>query len=679
MNSELISKRIELAAEHRDRTTAAIRRQPIEVSAESTIAGFLKPVTTLLSLGNDNKHFSMNLGFLLVRGFTGIAGDARRSAKRVANEEAHYLGCISDCYEAATECVARHAEMADLVARSSGGQSLERLKQIGDVCRSLAVGPPESFREAVQLFWFAWNIRGRGTVGRLDQHLYPFYERDLASGCLTRDDAFVLLVDLWNGFNISGCGDTLINLMVGGQDGNGHDATNALSLMMIETALAVGKPEPHLSARLHARTPESFRRKLTELQAMGHGQGTIYNDEVIVPSLVEKGVPAASARNYANDGCTEVIIDGESDIAFVQLEAVKSLELTLFNGEEAPIPGAAIGRYHARTDEERLVSTGLTTGYKTGDFAQMTSFDQLHDAFLRQYLHQLDLQVDGLCEHERRVSEEGVSSPFMAGTFPETLRLGVDPARGGFTVPCRMVFSGSIPTAADGLAGIKKVVFEDKMCTPAEMIEALRVNFEGHEDLRRRCLAAPKFGNDDDRVDQIAADIARRFCQKIARYPTPSGKPLWPALYNFLFNDHAKFLGATPDGRKWRDPIGEHYSPTPGHARSGPTALIRSAAKGPLADACGSSIFHVSLSRDVVSRDGHGLNLMRGLVEGALEQGAAVMNIAVYDIDRMRDAQAHPEKHKDLVVRVWGFSARFVDLSSDMQAHIIQRTLGISA
>ena len=679
MNSALICGRIELAAEHRDQTIAAIRRQPIEVSAESTIAGFLKPVTTLLSLGNDNKHFSMNMGVLLAKGFSGIAQDARRNAGSLTGEEAHYLCCISDCYEAATEFVARHAEMAVLVARSSDGQSLERLNQIADVCRSLAVGPPESFREAVQLFWFAWNIRGRGTVGRLDQHVHPFYERDVASGRLTRDDAFALLVDLWNGFNISGRGDTLINLMVGGQDKNGRDATNALSLLMIEVSLAVGEPEPHLSARVHARTPEQFLRKLTELQSMGHGQGTVYNDEVIIPSLTEKRVPIASARNYANDGCTEVIIDGESDIAFVQLEAVKSLELTLFNGEEAPPPGPAIGRYHARTDEERPVSTGLKTGYKTGDFAQMTSFGEFYSAFLRQYLYQLDLQVDRLCEQERRLSEEGVSSPFMAGTFPETLRRGVDPARGGFTVPCRMIFSGSIPTAADGLAGIRTVVFEDKMCTPAQMIEALKANFEGHEDLRRRCLAAPKFGNDDDRVDQIAADIARQFCEKIVRYPTPSGKPLWPALYNFLFNDHAKFLGATPDGRKWRDPIGEHYSPTPGHARSGPTALIRSAAKGPLADACGSSIFHVSLSRDVVGRDGHGLSLIRGLVDGALKQGVAVMNLAVYDIERMRDAQVHPERHEDLVVRVWGFSARFVDLSSDMQEHIMRRTLGVPA
>jgi len=271
--------------------------------------------------------------------------------------------------------------------------------------------------------------------------------------------------------------------------------------------------------------------------------------------------------------------------------------------------------------------------------------------------------------------EEGVSAPFMAGTFPVTLAKGIDPFRGGFTVPCYMVFSGSIPTVADCLMAVKKLVFEEKHCTPTQMLEALQDNFEGHETLRQRCLAAPKFGNDDDRVDLIAADIARRFCGHVVSHRTLTGKPLWPALYNYLFNDHAKTLGATPDGRKWRDPIAEHYSPTPGRASNGPTSVICSAAKGPLAEACGSSVFNISLSRSMMDSSEQGRLILRGLLDGALKQGVAVMNIAIYDIKQMREAQRHPEKHEDMIVRVWGFCARFVDLSCDMQEHIIQRVL----
>ena len=143
-----------------------------------------------------------------------------------------------------------------------------------------------------------------------------------------------------------------------------------------------------------------------------------------------------------------------------------------------------------------------------------------------------------------------------------------------------------------------------------------------------------------------------------------------------MFNDTAKIVGATPDGRRWKEPVAEHYSPTPGRAKQGPTAVIRSAAKGPLAEACGSSIFHISLSRGVVSGNGTGKVLMRQLVKSAVQMGCAVMNIAIYDVDALRKAQVHPEQYEDLIVHVWGFSARFVDLCDDMQDHVIERALG---
>jgi len=238
-----------------------------------------------------------------------------------------------------------------------------------------------------------------------------------------------------------------------------------------------------------------------------------------------------------------------------------------------------------------------------------------------------------------------------------------------------MAFSGAIPTVADGLAAIRKVVFEDRFCTPAELLQALRDNFDGHEKLRQRCLAAPKFGNDDDAVDRIASDIARRFCEQVVACPTPDGKPFWPALYDFLFNYQTTITGATPDGRRWKEPVAEHYSPTPGRARRGPTAVIRSAAKGPLAQACGSSVFHISLSRGTIPENDAGRSLLQGLFTAALKMGVAVMNIAIYDVAALQEAKRHPEGHEDLIVRVWGFSARFVDLSDEMQDHIIARAM----
>lgn len=626
-------------------------------------------------LGDDNLHFAMNVQTLLRLGFAGIARTARKKAERLSGESAAYLRAISRCHEAAAGFAAAHADEARRSAGLHEGSDRERLLRVAENCRALAEREARTFVEAVQLFWFAWCMRGHGTIGRLDQHLCPFYEVDLAAGRLTREEALTILCELWESINRAGTGDTLVNLMIGGQTRDGRDGTNAISYLMIDAALAVRKTEPQLSVRIHAGTPEAFLDKVAQLQLQGHGQGAVYNDDVLVPSLCRLGVPLDSARCYANDGCTEVTIDGESGILFLQMEAVKSLELALFDGEENALPGDAVGQYHLRSHAARPLGTSLALGYRSGDFAAMTSFEEFYEAFLRQYLYQVDSKLDALSDRIRGQRQHGVTAPFLAGTFPKCLGAGDDPFRGGFTVDCYLLFSGSLPTVADGLAAVRKVVFEDRFCSPAELLEAPRANFDGHEELRKRCLAAPKFGNDDDYVDEIAADLGRRFCERVTTHPTPTGKPYWPAFYNFLFNDHAKFVAATPDGRRWKDPIAEHYSPTPGRARCGPTAVIRSAAKGPLADACGSSVFHVSLTRSTAPATAQGQALLRQLVGAAIKLGVAVMGIAIYDVDALRDAKVHPERHEDLVVRVWGFSARFVTLSEDMQDHIIARAI----
>ena len=686
-SNEQTQRRIEHAAECADNFCALLACTPPHIPNSGQLVGpiFLnrqglneqrQSVGKSATLGDDNLHFSLNVETLLTLGFHGIGRAAKARAVSVPEEEpSSYLQAISRCYVAVTELLQRHADLAQESMKGETGAEQERLAHIAERCHALTERAPETFLEAAQTFWLAWNIRGHGTIGRLDQHLFPFYERDLKAGRLTRENALAILCELWEGFNASGSGDTLMNLMLGGKDHLGSDRTNTLSELMLDASLAVRKSEPHLSVRVHAGSSEMFLNKVAELQLLGHGQGAIYNDEAIIPSLVQHEVPLMSACNYANDGCTEVIIDGESGIRFMQMEALKTLELTLFNGQENVLPGTPSGIYVTKNQAERELRTQLALGHESGDFAAMTSFEQVRDAYLRQYGHQIDTILARADEWITQALVAGVSSPFMAGTFPGCLETGLDPIRGGFAVPCNMIFSGSIPTVADGLAAIQQVVFTDRACTPAELLDALKSDFSGHEALRQRCLAAPKFGNDDDSVDQLATEIAQFFCHRISSHCTPDGTPMWPALYNFLFNDTAKIVGATPDGRRWRDPVGEHYSPTPGRAKCGPTAVIRSAAKGPLAEACGSSIFHVSLSRNTVPQDDFGKQLMRDLMRAALQLGVAVMDIAIYDVEELKRARAHPEHYGNLIVRVWGFSARFIDLCEEMQDHIIERAI----
>lgn len=629
--------------------------------------------------GADNLHFALNLGTLMRLGFAGIVAAAEKRRRGVSGtEEAAYLDAIARCYRGVTAFMTAHADAAaQRAATTTIRTDRERLELITATCRVLATGAPVTFLHGVQACWFAWVIRGHGTIGRLDQQLHGLYDADLAAGRLTRADAFIILRELWEKMNAAGSGDTLRNVMLGGQDADGRDATSDLSLLMLEVALAARSTEPHVNVRLHARTPPAFLEKLLDLQLLGHGQGTVYSDELLIPALQRYGgVPLAAARNYANDGCNEIIIDGESGIRICTMDAMKALELALFNGQGNALPGEAVGRYWHKAGPARPIHTSLEFGFGSGDMAAMTRFADVYEAVWRQYAYQVERKLKWLDDCIRQETEHAITAPFVAGLLPRCLEDGVDPVRGGHTVECNVLFSGTLTTLADALAGIRQVVFTDGFCSMAELLAALRADFAGHEPLRQRLLAAPKFGNDVDSVDVLAADLVTRFCRLVREHPTPVGRPYWPALFNHTFSDEAKLVGATPDGRRWKDPIAEHFSPTPGRARRGPTAVIRSVSKAPLTQAVGTAVFHLSLSRSVVPMGERGRGVLRQLLTTALTLGVPVLNVAIYNPATLQAAREHPEQYADLLVRVWGYSARFVELDADMQAHIMARAVG---
>lgn len=624
----------------------------------------------------DNHHFAMNSSYLDL-GFRDIAKKVSY-VKTSDKEEKNYLECINDVYNCAADFIGKHADKAKKMADSAIGDEKQRLYKIEQNCRVLSQNAPETLEQAVQLFWFAWKLRSgfaSSTIGRLDQYLYPFYKKDIDQGIIDKGIALDLICQLWQKLNQAACGDTLMNVMLGGVNKDGSDATNELSYIMLDAQLVVSQTEPHLNARIHKNSPQSFIDKITKCQLTGHGNITIFNDEVIIPSLVNYKVPIKKARNYGCDGCNEIIIDGESGIDLNNIDTVKTFEYALFNGEELKMPGSKLGKYWHRDEKPTEFAPLAKSGYKSGDVTQMNSYEEVYNAFLDQYFYQVDEKIKQMLATVEYEMYQSVSHPFFAATFPDTLSTGKDPYRGGFVIENIIMFAGSIPTVADGLAAIKKVVFEDEHCDMKELLGALRANFVGYDELRAKLKAVPKFGNDCAYVDDIAADIASRFCEFVKQYKTPSGLPIRPALFKHDFNNESRIAGATPDGRKFRDPICEHYSPTPGMAKKGPTAVIASAVKGPLGEACGTSPYHITLSRSLAPRSSEGEEIIRSLTSSALKMGSAVFNIAINDIKQLRDAQKHPKKHEDLIVRVWGYSARFIDLAEEMQEHIITRTL----
>ncbi len=630
----------------------------------------------------DHKHFAFNHSFLQV-GLPAIVAETAANSEKVSGVESQYLAAISDTYTAIIGFIQRHAEAAAEQAAQVDGAERERLLTMSQTCSAIAARPPETFLEAVQLYKFMYRIRcdyHTATIGRLDQYLYPFYRADLDAGRITPDEAMDLLGKLWAMFNR---GQTLTNLMLGGQDRHGADATNDLSYLMIDVALKLSLPEPYVNVRVHANSPASFIEKIAELHLQGIGHGTVYNDEALIPGLVDNRIPLERARNYANDGCTEVIIDGESTIDFFNMMmALKSVELMMFNGEQN-VDVYDIANSRCPEWSTHLVAKNYwpicRAGYQSGDVAQMTTLGEVYQAFLKQYILQIDFWIAAF-ENFITPSYENFHTSFvLAGTYPECRLTGADPKRGGgYKEKCLMGFVGHVPAAADCLAAIKRVVFDQQACTMAELQAAMKADFEGYEDLRQQLLHAPKFGNDDDVVDEIAADIVDRLILHFKQTRAIHGKPYLLALYTDAFTGVQDIVGATPDGRKWGDVTGMHYAPVPGRALSGPTAVLQSAAKASLGAACGTAPVNVNLpaaSDDTVAEKDAAV----GLIKAAMELGIGVMTVARYDADVLACAQETPEAYQDLIVRVRGFSMRFVDLDRNAQDHIIARTRGLQA
>lgn len=664
-----------------------LKEAPIVIPENNPIAGFdlfdpqkiTPPFLPRDMDKGDNLHFSMGITFLTY-GFKGVAQKARKALATAENAERKAsLTAIASVYDAVCEFILRHAQAVENKLADCEENEKERLEKLLAVLKKIAEDKPETLYEAVQCYYFAWKLRGvlnTSTMGRLDQYLYPFYKHDIEAGIITEQEAFELICALCERANDSGSGDTLMNVMLGGQTAEGKDLSNDLSVIMTRASIKVAKAEPHLNYRYHKGMREDLLEALSQLQAMGMGQATLYNDEVIIPALIKAGIPKEYAYDYTNDGCTEITIDQKSTIFFDKFDTVKCMELALFNGEPPELPGKAMVGYWNRYVPAGEWQTTLELGYKSGDAENAESFEEVFECCKRQMVYQLN-QIGGrLIDNYRRMQSESVAPAFLNGSFEETLSSGEDCHRKGLPVECLTMFSGSIPTVADCLAAIKTVVFERKSYSMKELLSALRANFEGYEVMRRELLNAPKFGNDHDLPDSIAAELAELFCDTMHELGRSRGIIIWPALLGYLFVQEAFFTGATPDGRKWKDPIAEHYSATPGKATKGPTALICSVGKANLAKAFGTAPIHITLTRSIVPNDKNGAKLMRTIADAAVEKNFVALNLAVYDVERLKQAQLDPENNADIIVRVWGYSARFIDLSDEMQEHIIRRTGG---
>jgi formate C-acetyltransferase len=643
-------------------------------------------------------HLTPAWDVLLERGLLDIKREAeqRRAALAPDTEEAaarrEFWEAIAMCCQAVVDLCRRYAEVAARMAEAAADPARRaELERVAIVCRQVPALPARSFHEAVQSVWFVdfvlHAVCGARdySVGRLDQHLLSFYRRDIAAGVLSREEVLELLQCMFVKMNSfigihdhytspmkrSPCKDSVQYLVVGGQTAEGRDATNELSFLCLEAIDDLRIKEPNLTVRYHPGIDRVFWLGVCDAVRRGASIG-IYNDDVVIASLLNLGVSLADARGYVHYGCCNPHLPGwEPQLREYQHSLVKCLELAMNNGRD-PYRARPTRQENELRDHSPSYSVDeVFAGPPTGELEELSTFADLMRALKTQIRHDVARAV---ALKQRYYLEDYLarrSFCFESALIRDCVARGRDANHGGARYVHHNNYAGGLATAADSLAALKKAVYEEGWLSLGELRDALATNFAGRETLRQRLLNRyPKFGNDDEEVDAIAAEIAECFCREVLKHRDPMVGVCWPGIYTYhRFKWIGHMSGATPDGRLAGAPTSENQGPAPGRDRLGPTATLRSLAKLPL-HLTPSGGQTLTLHPTLFSGP-DGTKRLSDLIETYFSLGGQHLQINIVNAETLRAAQREPEQYRGLVVRVTGYSAYFVTLDCDTQDLLI--------
>ena len=672
-------------------------------------------------------HVTVKYEEVLAIGYKGIIDKAQAELDRCQVgdgnyvKKSHFLKAVILSCQAVIEYAERYAELASqMAAECADPVRKQELLQISQNCSRVPANGATSFYEACQSFWFVQQllqVESSGhsiSPGRFDQYMYPYYKADLDKGIITRESAQELLDCIWVKLNDLNkvrdaasaegfAGYSLFhNLIVGGQDKDGNDVTNDLSVMCILASMHVHLPMPSLSIRVWNGSPHELLIKAAELTRTGIGLPAYYNDEVIIPALLNRGLTLADAREYNIIGCVEPQkagkTDGWHDAAFFNM--CRPLELVFSNG----------------------MDKGELVGIQTGDVTKMTTFEEFYDAYKKQMEYCISLLVNA--DNAIDVAHaERVPLPFESCMVDDCISRGISVQEGGaiynFTGPQGF----GIANMADSLYAIRKLVYEDKKVSMEEYKEALAWNYDKgldeqsvkdisemilkgmqdggmnvtedtakavlttvmrlkptEEQLRRfteihhMIDEVPKYGNAIDDVDYFARDVAYTYTRPMQKYHNPRGGQYQAGLYPVSANvPLGGQTGATPDGRYAHTPVADGVSPSAGKDVKGPTAAATSVSRLDHFIVSNGTLFNQKFHPSALAGR-EGLEKFVSLIQTFFDQKGMHMQFNVVDRETLLDAQKHPEKYSHLVVRVAGYSALFTTLSRSLQDDIIRRT-----
>lgn len=672
-------------------------------------------------------HVTVKYGEVLAIGFSGIKAKAQAELDKLCladgdyQKKSRFLEAVMISCDAAIEYARRYARLALKEAEECTDPVRKReLLQIAQNCANVPEKGATGFYEACQSFWFVQQllqIESSGhsiSPGRFDQYMYPYYQKDMESGKITREFAQELMDCIWVKLNdLNKCRDAASaegfagyslfqNLIAGGQNEEGIDVTNDLSFMSIQASMHVFLPQPSLSVRVWNGTPHEFLIRAAELTRTGIGLPAYYNDEVIIPSLMSRGLTLQDARDYNIIGCVEPQKSGKTegwhDAAFFNM--CRPLELVFSNG----------------------MDKGVRIGPATGNVEEMTTFEQFYDAYKKQmdYAIQLLVNADNAID---MAHAERCPLPFLSSMVDDCMKVGKTVQEGGAVYNFTGPQGFGVANMADSLYSVKTLVYDEKKITMGELKEALATNFgkglgaedvaamtakianelkEAGKTIGEKEVAAilntvvaaseapevkangerilklieevPKFGNDIPEVDAFARDVAYTYTEPLQNYKNPRGGSFQAGLYPVSANvPLGAQTGATPDGRLAYQPVADGVSPSAGKDVNGPTAAANSVSRLDHYIASNGTLFNQKFHPSaLIGRNG--LENFVGLIRSYFDQKGSHMQFNVVSRETLLDAQKHPEQYKHLVVRVAGYSALFTTLSKSLQDDIIRRT-----
>lgn len=599
-------------------------------------------------------------------------------------QKSYFYRAVLIVLEATRHFALRYAELAaSLIETATDEQRKKELGEMSRILRKVPYEPADTFQEALQSIWIvhlAMQIESNGhsySYGRMDQYLNPYYEKDLQRGVLDEEKACELMCNLWmKTYTINkirswshtqfSAGSPLYqNVTIAGQTPTGADATNAMSWLILKSVAQCHLVQPNLTVRFHNGLSDAFMKECIEVVRCGFGMPAFNNDEIIIPSFIEKGVAKEDAYNYSAIGCVETAVPGKwgyrcTGMSFLNFP--KALLIAMNDGVDP--------------------ASGIKLCEGIGHFRDFTDFDQVMQCWnkvIREMCRQCTI-IDATCD---MVLEQDTADILCSALMDDCIERGLNMKEGGTVYDFISDLQVGIANLADSLAAMKKVIFEEHKITPAELWDALMADFNGAENerIREMLLAAPKYGNDDDYVDQLVIDAYEIYIDEMKKYHNnrygrgPIGGIYYAGTSSISANvPQGAGTLATPDGRKAGEALAEGCSPSHGVDKNGPTAVFKSVSKLPTHEITGGVLLNQKLTPQMLEKAENQQKLIYLLRTFFHRLHGYHVQFNVVSRETLLDAQLHPENHRDLIVRVAGYSAFFNVLSKKTQDDIIERS-----